>query len=413
MTAQNSNIVNAFETTLAAQLASGGTTMILSDDPGITSPAYLVVDPDSDSAREVIEWTAGAYNNATVSRDLDSKHGTDPTHASGTKVRLAVVKQHIKDIHERLDDIAVTGAVTGTLNSGTQDIATTLASGIDATKIADGTVSDAEFQYLNGVTSGIQTQIDALPTNDSTDTFTNKSIDLTDNTLTGTFAEFNTAVSDATLVDLDDSQTLTNKAIDSDNNTITNIVNADIKAAAAIDATKIADGSVTSAEFQYIGGLTSDAQTQLDSKATTADTLDEFGNPVAALDINDQELTKFIAKDFAEDLATTSDSGTSFTSNTLTLDVQDGNVFSITLNDNVTTWAINNLVAGKATTISVILKQDGTGSRLMNATQINSTTFKTVGAGGLTLTTTASAIDIVSVVFDGTDYFVFSQLAMG
>jgi hypothetical protein len=34
----------------------------------------------------------------------------------------------------------------------------------------------------------------------------------------------------------------------------------------AIPATKIADGSVTDAEFQYIGGLTSDAQTQLDSK---------------------------------------------------------------------------------------------------------------------------------------------------
>ena len=125
MTAQNSNIVNAFETTLSAQLASGGTIMVLADDPGITSPAYLVVDPDSDSAREVIEWTAGAYNNATVSRDLDLKHGTDPTHASGTKVRLAVVKQHITDTHERIDDIAVTGAVTGTIDSATQDIATT------------------------------------------------------------------------------------------------------------------------------------------------------------------------------------------------------------------------------------------------------------------------------------------------
>lgn len=36
--------------------------------------------------------------------------------------------------------------------------------------------------------------------------------------------------------------------------------------AGSIDATKIADGSVTSTEFQYIGGLTSDAQTQLDAK---------------------------------------------------------------------------------------------------------------------------------------------------
>jgi hypothetical protein len=36
-----------------------------------------------------------------------------------------------------------------------------IATGIDAAKLADGTVSNAEFQYLNGVTSAIQTQLDA------------------------------------------------------------------------------------------------------------------------------------------------------------------------------------------------------------------------------------------------------------
>ena len=36
--------------------------------------------------------------------------------------------------------------------------------------------------------------------------------------------------------------------------------------AGSIDATKLADGSVTSTELQYIGGLISDAQTQLDAK---------------------------------------------------------------------------------------------------------------------------------------------------
>ena len=64
--------------------------------------------------------------------------------------------------------------------------------------------------------------------------------------------------------------TFTNKSIDSDDNTITNIVNADIKAAAAIDATKIADGTVTSAEFQYINSLSSNAQSQIDLKAALA-----------------------------------------------------------------------------------------------------------------------------------------------
>ena len=34
-----------------------------------------------------------------------------------------------------------------------------------------------------------------------------------------------------------------------------------------INATKLADGSVTNTELQYIGSLTSDAQTQIDNKA--------------------------------------------------------------------------------------------------------------------------------------------------
>jgi hypothetical protein len=61
------------------------------------------------------------------------------------------------------------------------------------------------------------------------------------------------------------SQTLTNKSIDSDNNTITNIVNADIKSGAAIDASKIANGTVSSTEFQYLNGVTSSIQNQINA----------------------------------------------------------------------------------------------------------------------------------------------------
>ena len=103
MTARETNLVNAFETTLAAQLASGGTTMNLTDDPGIDSPVYFVIDPDNDSNREVVLWSSGTnHAAATVTRDIDSKHGTDPTHAAGTQVRLAVVKQHIEEAHDAI-----------------------------------------------------------------------------------------------------------------------------------------------------------------------------------------------------------------------------------------------------------------------------------------------------------------------
>jgi hypothetical protein len=55
---------------------------------------------------------------------------------------------------------------------------------------------------------------------DSTDTLTNKSISLTTNTVTGTKAEFNAAMSDADFASLAGSETLTNKTISLSNNTI-------------------------------------------------------------------------------------------------------------------------------------------------------------------------------------------------
>jgi hypothetical protein len=60
------------------------------------------------------------------------------------------------------------------------------------------------------------------------------------------------------------------------------IVNADINASAAIDVTKIADGSVSSTEFQYINSLTSNAQTQLDAKLVKANNLSDLTNTSTA-----------------------------------------------------------------------------------------------------------------------------------
>ncbi|MBL4940320.1 MAG: hypothetical protein JKY81_01505 [Colwellia sp.] len=57
--------------------------------------------------------------------------------------------------------------------------------------------------------------------NTATQTLTNKTINLANNTFSATFAQLNTAVSDATLVDLVTSQTLTNKSINLANNTVT------------------------------------------------------------------------------------------------------------------------------------------------------------------------------------------------
>lgn len=123
---------------------------------------------------------------------------------------------------------------------------------IDATDIADGSVNNTEFQYLGNVTSDIQTQINTkLGT-----TLANGNIFIgngsnvaTANPVTGDVVISNTGVTDISAGV---------------------IVNADINAAAAIDATKIANGSVDNTEFQYLDGVTSAIQTQLNAKASSA-----------------------------------------------------------------------------------------------------------------------------------------------
>jgi len=81
---------------------------------------------------------------------------------------------------------------------------------------------------------------------------------------------------------------------------------------------------------------------------------------------------------------------------TITPDVTNGNTQQVTLTGNVTFSAFNSPVAGQSLTL--IVKQDATGSRTLTST------MKFAG-GTKTLTTAANSVDIISVYYDGTNYW--------
>lgn len=165
---------------------------------------------------------------------------------------------------------------------------------IAATKIHDGSVDNTEFGYLNGVTSNIQTQLNSLDTLKAplaSPTFTGTVSAPTptagdNSTKVATTAFVTSAVAtenelsemnDVALTSLTDADFLVydstatkweNQAI-SGAFTINNTGVATL--ASGINATKIADGSVDNTEFQYLNGVTSAIQTQINSKQATID----------------------------------------------------------------------------------------------------------------------------------------------
>ena len=88
------------------------------------------------------------------------------------------------------------------------------------------------------------------------------------------------------------------------------------------------------------------------------------------------------------------------TSGTITPNVANGNVQTITLNGALTFSAFASPLAGQSLTL--IIKQDATGSRTLTST------MKFAGGAttaNKTLSTAANSVDILSVVYDGTNYW--------
>jgi hypothetical protein len=110
----------------------------------------------------------------------------------------------------------------------------------------------------------------------------------------------------------------------------------------------------------------------------------------AVLNCNDQQLSNMAIKNYGEIIH---DLGT--TGGTITPDPNNGSVQKITLNNNLTLNSLSSVANGDSLTL--IVRQDGTGNRTL------SSTMKFAG-GTKTLSTGPNAIDIITIFYDGTDY---------
>jgi len=196
-----------------------------------------------------------------------------------------------------------------------------------------------------------------------------------------------TLTNDSGFITASTTDTLTNKTIDADGtgNSITNIEDANIKSAAAIDASKIADGSVSNAEFQRLDGVTSDIQTQLDGKqasgsyitASSSDTLtnktfdvEGTGNSISNIDVADFKAAAVVTE--AEGIGS-NDNDTTLPTSAAVKDYVDSNAGSVTasstttftnktIDANGTGNNISNIDIGNMTSAVIVTESEGIGS---------------------------------------------------
>jgi len=173
MTAQESKLANAYESTITTALTadSSGTTISVdaaptdSSNTAITGSVvmYLVLDPDSDSSREYVKVTNISGTTLTVVRNIDTGGGGLRTHAAGAKIRQVAQAQHFDDIHDRIDKIineggtaVVTTGVVKDEDDMTSDSASHLATQQSIKAYVDSQVASKDaLSELSGTTDDV------------------------------------------------------------------------------------------------------------------------------------------------------------------------------------------------------------------------------------------------------------------
>jgi hypothetical protein len=294
MTAQETNLLNAFETTLTGTIGASDLTMTVnsvvdSASNTLTAPCYLVLNPDSATNREVVLVTSINVGTKTLTLDNINKRylsGSAATsglsHASGSVVRMSPLQQHIEDINDRVDTI---------MNSDGTAVNT---SGLVKDEDNMSSNSATHLATQQSIKAYVDTQLTAEDLDISADSGSNIAIDLDSEVLDlegGTGIDTTTGTNkvtfaiDSTVATLTGSQALTNKTIDVDSNTVSNIEVDNLKSGVLdTDLTSVSssDDTIPSAKATktYV-----DAQITAEDLDVTADS----GGPIS-IDLDSETL---------------------------------------------------------------------------------------------------------------------------
>jgi hypothetical protein len=183
-----------------------------------------------------------------------------------------------------------------------------------------------------------------------------------------------------------DAATLTNKTISGASNTLSNIGNAALtNSSVTVNGTAISlgsSGTVTAAAGTLTGATLASGVTA--SSLTSVGTLSAL-TMGGTLAIADNQITRPRFTDYAETYTTPS-----ISSGTLTLNIENGNVFRVSLNANITTLTISNPPASdNAGSFTLIFNADGTARTVTWPSAV-----KWPGGTSPTLTSTNSRSDV-------------------
>ena len=251
---------------------------------GISTAEGMLPSNLNNAIRALMKNTRDWYNDSQWVEYGDGSGTYTASYASATSFTIAGVDvTSFYHADRRIKVIAPTpGTIYGTISSSTFSTDTTVNVTWDSgnlsneaiTNIFVGAISKTNTSIPGGVIGSTQLADGSVTTAKiaadavNGDKIADDSID-SEHYVDGSIDTAHIADSQITTAKLADSSVNSAKIIDG------SIVNADINASAAIDATKIHDGTISNTEFGYLNGVTSAIQTQLDAKLVKANNLSD------------------------------------------------------------------------------------------------------------------------------------------